>query len=441
VVKALSRAPGGAVAGGFDLTKARRAVLRNGLVVVLFESRRLPLFEAHVALREMNLYQPDDKLGVSTLMGQMLDEGTTRRTGPEIAETIEGVGGTLNVSAGAVRTLAPDRKMALELLLECLTQPAFPEDAFKRAKARVLADLEDSLTLPETRASRAYRAAVYGKHPLGRPAGGTLKTVGSLTRDDCIAFHKKLFVPSNAIVVLVGDFDAKEMLTDVTRLTAGWKKGELPALKLPEVSKPEKFTQKIITMPQAAQVQVYLGHVGIRRKDPDYYKLLVMDHILGTGSGFTDRLSARLRDREGLAYTVTGSITSSAGIEPGAFTSYIGTDKTHFLRAKQLFLEELNRIRDTKPAPRELEDVKAYLIGSRLLQFATTSGIAMQLLGIERYGLGFGYLDNFQKAVSAVSAEDVQAVAKKHLHPTRMVLVAAGAIDAKGQPVGEKEKK
>ena len=87
---------------------------------------------------------------------------------------------------------------------------------------------------------------------------------------------------------------------------------------MPPVEKPAKFTQKVITMPQAQQLHFYMGHVGIRRDNPDYYKLLVMDYVLGTGPGFTDRLSARLRDRLGLAYTVSANITSSAGEQPGA---------------------------------------------------------------------------------------------------------------------------
>ena len=94
-----------------------------------------------------------------------------------------------------------------------------------------------------------------------------------------------------------------------------------------------------------------MGHVGIRRDNPDYYKLLVMDYVLGTGPGFTDRLSARLRDREGLAYTVHGEHHWSADLEPGVFTCYIGTDTDNFDRVKKEFLEELNRIRDTKPKP------------------------------------------------------------------------------------------
>jgi zinc protease len=178
-----------------------------------------------------------------------------------------------------------------------------------------------------------------------------------------------------------------------------------------------------------------MGHAGIRRTNPDYYKLLVMDYVLGTGPGFTDRLSARLRDREGLAYTVSATMTSTAGEEVGTFTCYIGTEPQYFDRVKKTFLEELARIRNEKPDAGEVEDAKKYLLGSLAFQLTTSDRIASQLLYVERYGLGFGYLDDFRKAVAAVTPEDVQAVARKYLDPQRMVLVALGALDPQGRPI------
>src|SRR5437762_142226 len=123
----------------------------------------------------------------------------------------------------------------------------------------------------------------------------------------------------------------------------------------PEAAKPAHFAQKIISMPQAVQLHFYMGEPGVRRNNPDYFKLLVMDYVLGTGPGFTDRLSARLRDREGLAYTVSANISGSASDQPGLFTCYIGTDPKNFPRVKDMFLEELRRIRAEKPQPEEVE--------------------------------------------------------------------------------------
>jgi zinc protease len=417
----------------------KRVELPNGLVLLLYEDHRLPIVTAQARLTRVGLYEPDDKLGVATLTGYLLDEGTAKHSGPEIAELIENAGGSLELSSsgGAVRVLSPDRSLGLGLLLECLTQPSFPQEAFKRNKDRLLSGIRESDAEPEAMAMKSYRAAVYGKHPLGRPGSGTVQTVDPLKAEDCAAFHKKVFVPNNTTLAIVGDFDSKEVIEEVKKLTADWKKADLPKLDLPEVVKPKEFTQKVISMPDAAQLHFFLGHVGIRRDNPDYYKLLVLDYILGTGPGFTYRLS-KLRDREGLAYTVTGTIASGSDLEPGVFTCYIGTDNDNFDRVKKEILEEVNRIRDEKCGKQEVEDAKNYLIGSRALEFTTGAGVAAQLLNVERHHLGVEYLSDFKKAVAAVTPEDVQAVAKKYLDPDHAVLVAAGAVDAKGQPLAKK---
>jgi zinc protease len=423
--------------GKFSLEKARRVVMDNGLTLLLYEDHRLPIVAASAYVRNVRLDEPDEKAGVATLTGMLLDEGTAKHSGTEISTLIESVGGSFDLSAsgGSVKVMSPDRDLGLGLLLECLAEANFPQEAFQRKKQQLLSAIDEAEQQPDTKASMEFHAQVYGKHPFGRPTLGRRKTVEMLTREDCAAFHRRLFAPNNVILAVVGDFDSDRMIAEIKRLTADWNSGMPPKPELPPVAKPAQFTEKILTMPQAVQLHFYMGEPGIRRANPDYYKLLVMDYVLGTGPGFTDRLSARLRDREGLAYTVMANISNSAGEEPGLFTCYIGTDPENFGRVKKEFLEELQRIRDTSPKKEEVEDAKQYLLGSLPFHFTTNSAIAGQLLAIERFGLGFDYLDHYRKAVAAVTPEDVQAVAKKYLDPQHMVLVAAGAVDSSGQPL------
>jgi zinc protease len=428
-----------AAAGGtpFSLKSAQRVELPNGLVLLLFENRRLPIVVADVHTANVRLLEPEDKQGVATLVGRLLDEGTEKHTGPEIAELIENVGGALSMGFGgsSVKVLSADRKLGLSLLFECLTQPTFPQEAFNRHRQQLLSEIADMDTRPDDKASQLFSKLIYGKHPYGRHPLGLPEMIAKLTPEDCKAIHRRLCVPNNTVVAIVGDFDSKQVIEEVTQLTANWKKAPVSKPMAPPPAFPEKFAEKIITMPDAEQLAFYMGHPGIKRDNPDYFKLLVMDYVLGTGPGFTDRLSARLRDRQGLAYTVSANISASAGEEPGTFTCYIGTEAKHFDKVKGIFLEELNRIRDTKPTAQEVDDAKKYLLGSLPFRFTTNDRIAGQLLSIERYKLGFGYLDDFKKNVAAVTPEDIQAVAKKYIDPKRMVLVVAGAIDQSGRPV------
>src|SRR5262245_52245664 len=272
--------PSGGGTEPFSLKGAQRVELPNGLLLLLLEDHRLPIVVAQAMVRRVGLYEPVEKLGIAALTGSLLDEGTAKRTGQQIAEMIEDVGGNLSLSSsgGSVQVLSANRSLGLELLFECLIRPSFPADAFNRQKEQQLSRIDDAEQQPDTKAQMIYREMVYGKHPLGRPGLGKRATVAGLTAADCVSFHKQMFVPNNTVVAIVGDFDRKQLIEEITRLTADWKPGELPKPELPEVTRPKTFTQKINSMPTAAQLHFYMGHPGIRRTNPDYYKLLVMDY-------------------------------------------------------------------------------------------------------------------------------------------------------------------
>jgi zinc protease len=423
-----------------DLERFQRVELPNGLTLLLHENHRLPIVVGEASVHDVVLHEPANKGGVASLVGALLNEGTSQHTGRQISEMIENVGGQLDFtqSTGSVKVLSPDRSLGIGLLLECLTQANFPADGFKREQAQLLSAIDDSDRQPDALARKIFRAMAYGKHPLGRPALGVAETVKKLTPADCQEFHRQMFLPNNTTIAFVGDFDTKQMVEEVTRLTAEWKNNAIPPLQLPAVERPAQFEERIIAMPEAAQLHFLMGHVGIRRSNPDYYKLLVMDYVLGTGPGFTDRLSSRLRDREGLAYTVSANITTNSGKEPGLFTCYIGTGPQAFARVKKEFLEEINRLRDQRPGKEEVEDAKRFLVSSLPFRFTTNEQVAAQLLYIDRYHLGAHYIEDYCKAIAAVTPEDVQEVARKYLDPQHMVLVAAGPLDKDGKPLERK---
>jgi len=427
--------------GTFSLTGAKRIVLPNGLTLILLEDHRLPVVVGMAEVREVMLREPAEKAGVATLTGALLDEGTDKHTGKQIAALIEDTGGSLNLSSsgGSFKVLTPDTDLGLGLLFECLMKPTFPADAFARLKDQQLSAIDDEQTQPDTRAANEFNALVYGRHPFGRPGHGTRATVEKLTAQDCQAFHDGAFAPNWLTVVVVGDFQADAMAKKIEALTKAWKKSDAAKPMVSAPPKPTPPVEKIISDPNAAQVHVYIGELGITRDNPDYYKLLVMDNVLGTGPGFTYRLSATLRDRQGLAYTVTATIASSAGLEPGTFSGYVGTFPDKFIDVRHGFLREISAIRDTAPTNEEVEDAKKYLLGSLPFRFTTLAAVAGQLLAAERYGLGFDFLEKYKKEVAAVTPADVQAVAKKYLDPKSLVIVAVGPIDKDGKPLKEKK--
>lgn len=427
-------AAGGA---GLDLTKAQRTKLPNGLTLVTLENRRLPIVVANAFVANVRLREPAEKAGVATLVGGMLEEGASGHTGEEIATLIEDTGGSLSMSpsGGSVKVLTPDTALGLGLLFDSLTRPTFPADAFERVREQQLANLDEVETQPRNRAAAAFAKAVYGSHPYGRSVYGDKAVVAKLTPADCRAFHAAAFAPNATTVVVVGDFATAEMIATITKLTADWKPVASAALTPAAPPSPDQPQTLILSDPTAAQTHVYLGHLGVTRADPDYHALVVMDNVLGTGPGFTDRLSANLRDRQGLAYTVTAQIGASAGEQPGTFQGYIGTFPDKYTWVRDGFLKEVNRIREEPATDAEVEDAKKYLLGSLPFRATTNDAVAGQLLAAERYGLGFDFLEKYKKAVAAVTVADVQRVARKHLQPGKLVISAVGPITADGQPL------
>jgi zinc protease len=422
--------------GGPNLKAMQRRQLDNGLTLLLLPQRRLPIIYAQAHVARVRLYEPAEQSGLAAFVGMMLEEGTTRRSEKEIAEAIDNMGGILSLSAtgGSVKVLTPDRAKGLDLLIDCLSRPAFPADAIKRIKEHQLAEIEDQKLQPEARAREEFMRIIYGEHPLGRPFLGTTASVEKFDAEACRQFHRAVFVPNNTVLAIVGDFDPDEMVKMVQDLTKDWVQRDLPKVTRHELPMPAA-QQRIISLPKSSQLNIYLGHLGIRRLDPDYYRLLVMDHILGVGTGFTDRLSSRLRDRQGLAYTVSASITASAGEEPGVLSAFVGTYPNQLATVTTILNEEIRRIRDEVPPAREVEEAKDYLIATMGFQWVTVDSIAAQLIHIDRFGLGEDYLADFQRAIAAVTPQEVQAAARRHLHPNRLVVVAAGPVTETGEPI------
>ena len=255
--------------GGFTLTAAKRVVLPNGLVVVLLEDHRLPIVVASVDVADVMLREASERAGVAVLTGDLLEEGTDKHTGKQIAALIEDTGGSMSLDAGggALKVLTPDTDLGLSLLFECLIRPSFPDEAFERVKDQQLSAIDDALTQPQTRASDAFHAIVYGKHPFGRPGHGTRATVEKLTADDCKALHKLAFAPNFTTVVIVGDFKTDEIVKKIEDMTKEWKKSDAakPVVSAPPIA--TAITEKIVSDPEAAQVHVYIGQLGITRDE------------------------------------------------------------------------------------------------------------------------------------------------------------------------------
>lgn len=445
-----------ASASGEDLKPKPLAVnrheLSNGMIVMLMERPGLPVISMQAQVRAGRSGEGLSENGLSRLTGALLDAGTRDFTKQQIAETMQGIGGEISAMEGGarVRVLSEHSGIGLDLLSQVVVHPTFPAEEVELAKQQTLAGIEASRNETSWFARAAASAALYGPtNPIGRPAEGTPDSVRAFTRENLQDWHSRYFRPDNCILSVVGDFDSATMLSSIEAQFKEWKRPAKPlkfaefdlqrpgqlegeqvfSFKNFDASKVDPTRKRVlIDHPEKDQVVVRLQTLGITRDNPDFYALKVMDNILGTSPGFTDRFSGKLRDELGLAYSTYANITNGSGFYKGSFLGYIGTRAENVELALKTMYELIEEIRTQPVSDQELIDAKDYLKGSFVFGIETTGQLADMLIDIERYGLGFDYLVRYVNAIDAVTKEDIQRVAKKYLVPEQMVEVLAGPV-------------
>ncbi|HXU35496.1 MAG TPA: pitrilysin family protein [Blastocatellia bacterium] len=419
--------------------EVERVELPNGLVLLLCENHSVPSVSINAIVRAGSRYEADDKAGLASLVGELLDAGTATRSSKEIAETIDATGGHLasfgdyQSSGVVVILLSEDVRLGLDLASDLLINPAFPEDKVQQYVDRRVAQIKARLDVPRTLASDVFNEIVFEGTPLHRPPLGYGETVKTITASDVRDFYSRYYAPDNTLLAVVGDIDKSEIKARVLATFGAWeRRSPFEAPPVPRALRQASPIEKAVSVPKE-QVNILIGHVGIDRSNPDYYTLLVMDTILGSSPGFTSRIPRVLRDEQGLAYSTFSNITSSAGLDPGRFIAYIGTAPENRDRAINGLRGEIARIVEAGVTEEELEIAKSYLTGSFVFRFQKNSQVAEFLIEAEVYGLGFDYLERFPELIRAVTVADVNRVAHEYIDSQNLTTVVVGPVNEQGQ--------
>ncbi len=405
-----------------------RFELACGARLLVSRRRGASVCAVQVHLRGGNSLDPQGRAGLAYLTGRLVDQGTRESSEQELAARLENAGGSLaGGSTGLSGQVANERHaLLLDTLGECLTVPTYPREQVERQKQRLIDRLLLEREDPRVRGAELFRKLVYGTHWLGRAEYGEPASVARITRADLARFHAQNWVAKRALIAFSGDVAPETVRRLLDARLKRWPSGV--ELGPPDLSFPPLASRVGVFPAERQQVHVFLGHLGITRADPDYPALTVMDHVLGTGPGFTNRVARRLRDELGLAYTVSASISNSAGVLPGTFTSYIGTSPAHLGTAVSGFLREIRRIQAELVPRDELALAKDYLTGSFALGFERSGRRVQTLISAERNKLPDDHLQRLVHAFAAVTAADVRRVARTRLHPESACLVVAGPV-------------
>lgn len=403
----------------------KRIVLENGMVLLLSEKHEIPMVTINMAIGAGSMVVPADKPGLASLTASLLRQGTTRRTANQISSEIDFIGGSLSVSGGndfasaGLRVLKKDLRTGLDLLSDVLLNPVFDQKEIDRKIKNVLAEIQRQKEEPDSVAGEAFVKAVFGNHPYGRTNDEVAAYLPKLVRQEIIDFHSVRYSPNNTIIAVVGDVDEKEIKQLLNEYFKSWKKKEQTPQSIAQPPVGVKTTVQKIDK-NITQANIAMGHLGIKRDNPDYYAVMIMNYILG-GGGFSSRLMDNIRDNKGLAYDVHSGFFGRK--DPGAFSVSIQTKNESANEVIAETLKEIRRIQRELVSVKELADAKAYLTGSFPLKMDTSAKIAGILTFLEIYDLGLDYPQKYPSLINSVTREEIQRVAKKYLHPDKMTIV------------------
>jgi zinc protease len=401
--------------------------LPNGLRVLLIEHHEQPIVSLRFLIKSGST--EDGKLpGLASLTGELLTKGTASRTAVQIAEEIDYVGGHLasgsdwDATYASVSVLKKHLEVGISLLADITLNPRFAQDEVERSREQRLTALlqkkDDVRYLSEAKLS----AAVFDGHPYAQPEMGTEESVKALNRDDFERFHNAHFVPSNAILAVVGDVTAEGVMPWVEGVFGTWLRGPCEDGHVPQPKDLEKVSVHVIDKPEAVQSSIRVGHVGIARKSADYVPVVVLNTLLG--GYFNSRINQNLR--EGKGYTYGAHTSFDMRKNRGLFyaSADVRNEVTDFAIAE--ILHELKRIREEPVTADELDMVKKFIIGSFPLQIETPNQIASKAIDLELYDLPRDFYDTFNERVEAITAEDLLQTARRYIHPDGVAIVIAG---------------
>jgi zinc protease len=420
--------PGPGPGRPLQLPVAQRFVLPNGLTVMLFEQHNLPVVAANLVMLAGSDQNPLDRPGLASFTADLLDEGTATRSSLQIAEELDGLGAALgagssmDTSSLSLRTLSYSTGAAFAVLADVVQNPAFAPEEIERGRTSRQTQLVQQRDNPTAIAQRALVEALYGvEHPYGFIELGTAASLKAITRDEVQAFWRAGYTPGNAALVVAGDVTLAQLRPLAEKHFGAWKgapkKGPIPSGKQVTAGR-----TLVIDRGASPQTALRVGMIGAPRATPDYVPLSVMNNALG--GLFSSRINMNLREKNGFTYGANSGFAFRRGPGPFLVGTSVRTDVT--APAVTEIFNEIGRMRAEPVTPAELDLARDSLSRSLPGQFETAGDSAATGSAIFAYDLPLDYFSKLPAQIDAVTAADVQRVAKEYLQPEKMVTVAVG---------------
>ena len=423
------------------LPRPQEVDLPNGLHVMVLEDRRVPRITFQIIIPGAGgYYDPADRAGLAGYTAAMMREGTGKLSSVQLSQELETIAGVLNLSAGFSTPNASMFGTALtehfdrvfQIASDVLLNPSFAAEEWERFKTREKAQLQQQRTQPGFLSRELFNRVVYGGHPASR-ISATSQGLDAITREALAEFHRTRYLPDHAAIAFAGDITFAEARKKVETSLGGWKKA---GSTKPTVSDPPPAGAPkvyLVSRPGSVQTTLVTGMQSMTRTDPDYEELTVANRVLG---GTMGRLFRHLREGKGYTYGIGSGFSAPGFRGDWSASTSVRTEVTE--PALTDLLAEIAEMRD-KPVPAdELADAKRAIVASFALSLENPQSVIGYYTERWMYGLPADYWDTYPARISAVTAAQAQAAARKYWDPARLQIVAVGDASQIGEILRKK---
>ena len=402
----------------------------KGIQAWLVEEHSVPVVAMDFAFRGGAAQDPQRVPGVAAMLSSLLDEGAGKYNSQAFQLALEENAIEMSFSAqrdtfnGSLRTLSEKRDTAFELMQLAVNAPRLDAEPIERIRSQLLARLRRDATDPGTIAMEIWAQSAFPGHPYGRRSIGSESSITAITRDELDAYRTRNFARDNLVIAVVGDIDAKTLgaLLDKTfgNLTQTAELTPVPS------TQPRGVGETHIVEQGIPQTTIMFSRPALKRDDPDYIASVVMNHILGGGT-FTSRLFNEVREKRGLAYSVSSYLEPLA--QTGIFAGSVATRNEKADEAVKLIEDEIRRFAQDGPSDDELAKAKLFITGSYPLSFDSSSKISRVLKELQIQNMPIDYVEKRNQLVNQVTRDDVMRAAKRVLGDGDLLVVAVGKPD------------
>ena len=407
-----------------QLGEPERFTLNNGLTVLIVENNKLPRAAVSLSLDNSPIAE-GELAGVSAMTAALLGKGSATIDKDSFNEEVDFMGATINFGSQSASASSLSRYFGrvLELMADAALHPNFTQEEFDKEKDILLDGIKSGEKSVTTAARRVENLLAYGKdHPYGEYV--SKESVERVKLADVDAFYKRYFLPNNSYLVIVGDVDAGDLKKQVKKLFGKWKKKNLSTDPIPDVTNVSNTQIDFVNMPNAVQTEVTVQNtVSLRKKDADYFPLLIANGILGGGG--EARLFLNLREDKGYTY---GSYSSMGNNKYTAsrFRASASVRNAVVDSAVVELLYEIDRMKKEVVSDEELNRAKAKYVGSFVRAVEQPSTVAAYALEIETEGLPDDFYTTYLESINNVTKEDIQRVAQKYFLVDQARIVVTG---------------